>query len=846
MDKPVEAGQSAVVKIELKAGTATAGQDYSNTINYTLGSNSGSINSGDTITISEGLSKITVKISASTDTKFLEPNEDLSLVVTPVSGVQNTLTLQSQITVVDATPIPTVSITSATDPTPVEGTKAVSIFAFSGATAVDNTAKLVLEDGYPAINGLSAASSALLNADYSNTLEYSTNGGATYTAATSGDTITIPAGSSNLYVRTNTLVTNTVRDNIQYKLSLIPISSGITDPGHAGWSGVQINDKGAINTANGQWGNLIAWPLLPLHAALLPDGKIMSYGTAGTKAGAAISTDGTSTSNYNGTNAGISPSINKQASLPNGVTTVIQTGSFIYDVWDYSSAFHNTLPNTTKTDLFCSAQIILPVADQLFLAGGDNYDPTLFPNPGRLDTNFGTKDTNIMDWKAANPILSESGAMNAARWYATLTTLMDGSIYIQGGKGANNGSGLPETAGRDHPERRGKNAGDGNTLLTGIDTSALNLWYPRNFLDSSGNIFGMDTEGQMYFINPNPNNGAGTIKRVGTLPTLGNGAQVSLYNAWNQTLFPGGEAANSNYGSTAVMYAPDKILRIGAPEEHRNDGKTYINSNAAFVISLNTNTNINNSSVSFRQTNSMTGTNGAGSPNSRVWTTATLLADGQVMVSGGSSDYNLKCRLDSSLTNTGYPEVNHNSMGKACQGGSTNIANYKPEMWNPTTEQWRVVGADAQQTRLYHNIALLLPDATLLTGAGGSPGPEANTNVQIFKPPYLFKSDGSLATRPSITNAPTQLTAGQTATFNVTYNHTSPITRVTLVKTGSVTHDFNMEQRIVEPTITARNGNQLTLQLPNNRNLMSPGYYMLFVLDKDGVPSQAQILKMTP
>ena len=56
-----------------------------------------------------------------------------------------------------------------------------------------------------------------------------------------------------------------------------------------------------------------------------------------------------------------------------------QTGHLIYDIWDpkqgsvggkLTTAGHLTLPNTTPTDLFCSAQILLPTTNEIFLAGG--------------------------------------------------------------------------------------------------------------------------------------------------------------------------------------------------------------------------------------------------------------------------------------------------------------------------------------------------------------------------------------------------------------------------------------------------------------------------------------------
>ena len=61
---------------------------------------------------------------------------------------------------------------------------------------------------------------------------------------------------------------------------------------------------------------------------------------------------------------------------------------------------------------------------------------------------------------------------------------------------------------------------------------------------------------------------------------------------------------------------------------------------------------------------------------------------------------------------------------------------YQVEIWDPATGHW-TAGASAAVPRLYHSNALLLTDATVLTGGGGAPGPLANLNAEIYYPPYL-------------------------------------------------------------------------------------------------------------
>ena len=65
--------------------------------------------------------------------------------------------------------------------------------------------------------------------------------------------------------------------------------------------------------------------------------------------------------------------------------------------------------------------------------------------------------------------------------------------------------------------------------------------------------------------------------------------------------------------------------------------------------------------------------------------------------------------------------------------------------------------------RLYHTTALLLPDARVSVAGSGEPAATGLTDdltAEIFSPPYLFKADGTPATRPVISSVPAKLTYG--------------------------------------------------------------------------------------
>ena len=472
------------------------------------------------------------------------------------------------------------------------------------------------------------------------------------------------------------------------------------------------------NRVSGAWGPNGAWPLIPIHMLLLPEGRVLSYG-----------------SNPDGT----------------------QTGRFWYDIWDPAGgsveAGHQLLPNTTQTDLFCSAQVVLPGSEDVLLLGGDNW----VGNPPATN-NRGNNDSLIMR-NQATPSLTPAADMNRRRWYATVTTLPNGEIYVQGGKD-----------GTDRAEIR--NAG-GSFRLLAFDSSALTYWYPRNFVAPDGRVFGVSNQ-SMYYVD---------TSGVGALTMAGNMAGSSP----------------SGVTTTDVMYDVGKILRTGGGSQSSTgtrDGKA-----TAVVIDINGATPVVTSTAAM--------------PYKLHHHTGTVIADGRVVVTGGS-------RQPNQLVG-----VNNEAL-----------------IWTPSTGQW-TVGAKTPTTndhaRLYHSNALLLPDATILVGGGGAPGPVVNTNAQIYYPPYLYNKSGTFAVRPVITAAPDRLTWGET--FDLQSNTPWKIKRVTLIKTGSVTHGFNMEARFMELPFT-RSGSILKVQAPANANIATPGRYLLFVLDGQGVPSIAKVVSL--
>jgi hypothetical protein len=191
----------------------------------------------------------------------------------------------------------------------------------------------------------------------------------------------------------------------------------------------------------------------------------------------------------------------------------------------------------------------------------------------------------------------------------------------------------------------------------------------------------------------------------------------------------------------------------------------------------------------------------------RTQHTLTLLPDGTVLATGGSRNSDVF------------------DLGSAA---------LEAELWSPVTETWSRM-APMTVPRHYHSTALLLPDGRVLVAGSGREGVD-RFDAEIFSPPYLFRGP-----RPTITSAPAS--TGYGAAFSIQTPDASRIAKVSLVRLGSVTHAFNQDQRFL-PLAFQQVGAELQVQAPANAALAPPGYYMLFILDSDGVPSVASFVRL--
>jgi hypothetical protein len=157
-----------------------------------------------------------------------------------------------------------------------------------------------------------------------------------------------------------------------------------------------------------------------------------------------------------------------------------------------------------------------------------------------------------------------------------------------------------------------------------------------------------------------------------------------------------------------------------------------------------------------------------------------------------------------------------------------------------SSEQWETDSSDeaAAVPRNYHSVALLLPDGRILTAGSnfnagtGHPDVQAEKRIEIYRPWYFDADD-----RPQITDSPASVTYDQV--FTIETPDAARVERVAMLRLGSVTHGFDADQRYVGLTIVNRGSSTVTVESPPSGAIAPPGYYMLWIVDDDGLPCQA-------
>ncbi|MFE3675404.1 radical copper oxidase GlxA [Streptomyces griseus] len=202
-------------------------------------------------------------------------------------------------------------------------------------------------------------------------------------------------------------------------------------------------------------------------------------------------------------------------------------------------------------------------------------------------------------------------------------------------------------------------------------------------------------------------------------------------------------------------------------------------------------------------------TDGASLAEGTRYPSASLLPDDSLLVTGGSGDYRGR-------------------------GGSDVL---QARLYDAKTDTYKRV-ADPAVGRNYHSGSVLLPDGrVMIFGSDSLFSDKANTRpgvfeqrIEIYTPPYLYRDS-----RPELTAGPKQIERGGTGLF--TTQHASKITSAKLMRPSAVTHVTDTDQRTIALEME-KSDDGITVTVPENRALVPAGWYMLFVTDDQGTPSE--------
>jgi hypothetical protein len=447
--------------------------------------------------------------------------------------------------------------------------------------------------------------------------------------------------------------------------------------------------------------------------------------------------------------------------LPTGKVLFWQTWRESAGLWDPATDQFAlaALPQSTDYNPFCAGHTFL--ADGRLLVVG-----------GHIQNHIGSEKANIYDpftntWANNVPNMpnvpagAPSGAGDNGRWYPSATLLGNGDVLVLSGD---------------------MDFKDDVNWLPQIYQAASNTWrnltgaykelplYPRTFLAPDGRAVVLaDYDNQTEY-----------------LDTTGTGAWSFVDDTLDSSIF--------DYGP-AVMYDTGKVAYLG--------GGWNPTKNVSLL-------DLNLANPAWRD-----GAQDMAYP--RRNNNATILADGTVLITGGSSLGGF-CELCSNDPN-----------------GQIALA----EIWDPDTEQVLPMASASSVYRGYHATSLLLPDGRVLF-AGGNHDTATDTieqhSAEIFSPAYLFKGP-----RPTVTDAPNNAEVGDT--FFVQTPDGASIADTLIVVPGSVTHAQNWSQRANHLQFAAVDGG-INITLPANANAAPPGYYMLFLVNSNGVPSIAEWLRV--
>jgi hypothetical protein len=543
----------------------------------------------------------------------------------------------------------------------------------------------------------------------------------------------------------------------------------------------------------GFWSPSFDWPVIAVHSILLPDETVMTFGSYGIKEkeeGKNISqnkklklTDNYELERDKGTKQW------KHHDVFSGVDFVIWDPKKGINS-DSQKVFHRPI----VLDAFCSVVRVFD-NENVFILGGN-----VEPKHGAPDTQNATSFYNIKTQK-----FTKGRNLNYDRWYGSIIRTAENHFIMVGGAKILHDEVLKQDRISHIPEILTSNEdgtlswkilkeGKSIELLGGMEDEGWS--YPKFFLSSDGNPFGISYN-KLWVMDKENNY---KISKVGEIPLVTGGISEKIIHQNPNDKEEYKELAALTIGApvgdkgSSVMIAKDKILFIGGQQK----GIGYAASNGAILIDISDSFNpkiIKKESMHYP----------------RAFANSTILPTGDVFVNGGTAVYH-----------GAYDD--------------TYFSNFTPEIYQTNDDIWKKM-SKSNFRRNYHSTSLLLPDGRVFVAGGDV------WNAQLFYPPYLFSKDSKgrtiLAERPQIEKLKKEIINRKKQIMLVDDN--TDIEKISLISTGSTTHAQASELKYLSLNFTKISKNQIEFSIPENKNILSDGTYIIFIVSNAGIPSKGKI-----
>jgi hypothetical protein len=518
---------------------------------------------------------------------------------------------------------------------------------------------------------------------------------------------------------------------------------------------------------------------LPVHVALLHTGKVLAFGGSGND-------ETRLTSPY-------SAEIFEPDMLLQETFEKARSSNFEEHSHDGNKRFDTPngrvyeIPTEVDGDIFCSGHAFLPDG-RLMIAGGTyKYDGKFLGLPvppfSGLDHSY-IFDPLKLRW-------NKCAGMKNGRWYPTCISLPDGRVLAMAGLSKN----FPWAFLNKLEVYTSDDAvGEWHNVVGG------NHWvpmYPRLHLLPSGDIF--------Y---------AGSYNTHYTFPFSLRSFPSAIYNIrtnkWTRIGNPNNIKREEGTSVLLPLLPPDYVARVLLIGGGTQPGTDAINDVEMIDFS--------DRHPRYKSIKPM--------KHPRYYAYAVLLPDQTVLVLGGKTGTKGHMMINSKMNLGKDSSINSLTLGAIPHDPHAVL---EPELYDLTTKEWHPM-ASMKVDRLYHANAILLPDGRVMA-SGSNPDRRMNElRIEIYRPPYLFKGK-----RPTISKIPKTILYGNE--FEIETTDTGDIKSVALMRPSVTTHCVNTEQRYVGLEFTRKNSNLLSSNVTFNRNVIPPGYYMLFLLSQNDVPS---------